>query len=72
MYAAIALMLFCQTKHTKAERLSIRIYNHRASQIASTAISWVGNGCAAHPSRQVLTLHLKTCSPFALFTSYDF
>jgi hypothetical protein len=48
--------------------LTTRIYNNRAQQSSSGAVSQVFNGCAAHPSRRLLALGPKTCSPFALFT----
>jgi hypothetical protein len=45
-------------------RLSVRIYNHRALEFASGAISQVTNGCAAQDSGQFLMFEGKTCSLF--------
>lgn len=48
--------------------MTSRIYILRALEITSRAVSQAFNGCAAHASRQMLTLCLKTCSLFVLFT----
>ncbi len=46
------------------------IYRFRESWTALEAVSQMTNCWAAHSSRQVLTLDLKTCSLVTLFTSY--
>src|SRR6266567_4676127 len=51
-------------------KLPPRIYNDRAQQSASRAVSQVVNGCAAHAWRQLLICHLKTCSLFIEITIY--
>lgn len=49
--------------------LTARITNCRVQQSASGAIFQAGNGCAAHPSRRLLTRRPKTGSLFVLFTN---
>jgi hypothetical protein len=50
-------------------QLAARIYKNGVQTLACGAGFQTVNGCAAHASRRVLTLDLKTCSLFVLFTS---
>jgi hypothetical protein len=56
-------------KARDALRLTTRIYTYRVQQSASGAVSQAVNGCAAHPSRKLLALGPKTCSPFIEITT---
>ena len=50
-------------------RLITRIDNSCAQSSAFGAVFQAVNGCAAHPSPQVLTLRAETCSLFIEITS---
>ncbi|SRR6266704_2774338 len=52
--------------------LTVRIYNYRALEFASSTVFQAVNGCAAHHSRKLLILRPKTCSLFAFITKSMF
>jgi hypothetical protein len=56
-------------KHEMHWSVAARIYKNGAQTFACGAGFQAVNGCAAQPSRRLLTLGPKTCSLFALITT---
>src|SRR4051794_12994617 len=63
------LFLCPNIRRTKSGTRTIHIHNRRTREFASGAACQSLNGCAAHSSRRLLTLGLKTCYVLTPFTS---